>query len=48
VFDRLAGEAAVGGELETDELRSEPVHGGAAQRPAHRVEQVAIGRFAVE
>ena len=24
------------------------MHRGAAERPAHRVEQVAIGRFAVE
>src|SRR5262249_56594696 len=47
-LDRLTGEAALGGELEPDELRREPVHGGTAEYPAHRVEQVAVGRFAVE
>ena len=46
--DRPARKSPVGRELEADELRLQPVHGGASQRPVLAVEQVAVGCLALE
>ena len=44
----LAGQPLVGGELEADEVGGKTVDGGAAERAARRVEQVAVGGVDLE
>ena len=48
MLNRLSGQSLLGRELEADELQLEPVYGRAAQSSALTVQQVTIGRLAVE